>query len=168
MKLRNLVIGTAIATASLACAATVEAAWPWTARTPRVESSIPAVPKYLSKAIDEAAKTYKLDPKLLAAVAFQESRFDTRAVSSRGAQGLMQLMPRTAKAMGVRDSFDVSQNIMGGAKYLRLMLDMFDGDLDKSLAAYNAGPEAVKRKGVRATDEAVHYVAAVKRFYGRS
>lgn len=165
MKLRTIVFALTLG-ASVAAATPAEAAWPWTPRTPRVESSIPALPSYLAAAIDKASKTYNVDAKLIAAVAYQESRFDRYAVSSRGAQGLMQLMPRTAKAMGVRNSFDISENIMGGTKYLRLMLDTFNGDLEKSLAAYNAGPEAVKRKGVRATDEAVHYVAAVKRFYG--
>lgn len=123
------------------------------------------VPSYLSELIREAAGTHNVDPSLLAAVIFRESAFDTRAVSSRGAQGLMQLMPRTAKYLGVTDSFDPRQNVMGGAKYLREMLDMFNGDVDLSLAAYNAGPQAVKTKGPKATQEAVQYVAAIRGYY---
>ncbi|HUP64121.1 MAG TPA: lytic transglycosylase domain-containing protein [Thermoanaerobaculia bacterium] len=124
-----------------------------------------AVPSSLQQIFEEAAASTGLDPNLIAAVAYQESRFDQRAVSSRGAQGLMQLMPRTAAYVGVRDPFDARQNVLGGAKYLAEMFDTFDGDLELSLAAYNAGPTAVKKKGPGATQEAVHYVAAVKSFY---
>lgn len=170
MKVRKAVLSAAVVLASVAATPVMATDWPWSRSTPtRTTSGLPvAVPKHLDAIFQEAAAKYKLDPKLLAAVTFYESRFDTRAVSSRGAQGLMQLMPRTARALGVRDAFDPRQNIMGGAKYLRMMLDTFNGDLDKSLAAYNAGPEAVKRKGITATDEAVRYVAMVKRYYGRA
>lgn len=123
------------------------------------------VPQYLTGIINDAARKYGVDPNLIAAMAFRESRFDPNAVSSRGAQGLLQLMPKTARALGVRDSFDPQQNILGGTKYIKYLLDRFHGDIDLSLAAYNAGPELVAKVGPRATQEAIEYVAAVKEFY---
>ncbi len=124
-----------------------------------------AVPAQLAEIINEAAKQFRVDPNLIAAMAFRESRFDAFAVSRRGAQGIMQLMPRTARALGVRDSFDPRQNVFGGTKYLRELLDRFDGNIDLALAGYNAGPERVAKEGPRATQEAVEYVAAVKQYY---
>ena len=123
------------------------------------------VPEYLAQIINDAAKKYSVDPNLIAAMAFRESRFDAHAVSSRGAQGLMQLMPRTARALGVNDSFDPQQNILGGTKYLKSLLDRFHGDIDMTLAAYNAGPELVAKVGPGATQESAAYVVAVKSFY---
>ena len=123
------------------------------------------MPQYLAKAISDAANTYGVDPNLVAAMAFQESRFNASAVSRIGAQGVMQLKPRTARALGVRDSFDARQNVFGGTKYLRQLLDRFQGDVDMALAAYNAGPERVQREGVRATEEAANYVSMVKSYY---
>jgi len=123
------------------------------------------VPKYLAEIIGEAAEKYRVDPNLIAAMAFRESRFDAAAVSRRGAQGVMQLMPKTARALGVKDSFDPRQNVLAGTKYLRTLLDRFHGDVELSLAAYNAGPELVAKVGPNATQEAVEYVAAIKRFY---
>jgi soluble lytic murein transglycosylase-like protein len=124
-----------------------------------------AVPQSIAPLIVEAARKHDVDPKLVAAVVFRESAFNPRAVSRIGAQGLMQLMPRTAKAMGVRDSFDARQNVMGGTRYLKAMLDTFHGNVDLALAAYNAGPEAVKKHGARVTREAIEYVAAIRSFY---
>lgn len=123
------------------------------------------VPHYLAGIISDAAVKFGVDPNLVAAMAFRESRFDSSAVSSRGAQGIMQLMPRTARSLGVNDSFDAKQNVFGATKYLRSLLDRFHGDLDLTLAAYNAGPELVAKVGPGATDEAVAYVAAVKSYY---
>jgi len=77
----------------------------------------------------------------------------------------MQLKPRTARSLGVQDSFDARQNVFGATKYLRTLLDRFHGNLDMTLAAYNAGPELVARAGPSATEEAVQYVAAVKSYY---
>lgn len=94
-----------------------------------------------------ASSTYQVPADLLKAVAKVESDFTPDAVSSCGAQGIMQLMPDTARYLGVTDSFDPAQNIMGGAKYLRQMLDRFDGDVSCALAAYNAGPGAVEKCG---------------------
>jgi len=123
------------------------------------------VPQYLSAIINEASAKYRVDPNLIAAMAFRESRFDANAVSSRGAQGIMQLMPRTAKAMGVQNSFDARDNVFGATRYLATLLNRFHGNVDMTLAAYNAGPELVDRVGPNATQEAVAYVAAVKSFY---
>jgi len=123
------------------------------------------VPHYLAQIIGDAAAKYRVDPNLIAAMAFRESRFDANAVSRRGAQGVMQLMPRTARALGVSDSFDPRQNIYAGTKYIASLLQRFDGDVEKSLAAYNAGPELVAKVGPNATQEAIEYVAAIKRFY---
>jgi len=129
-------------------------------------SSFPLpVPQYLSSIINDAAAKYRVDPNLIAAMAFRESRFDANAVSSRGAQGIMQLMPRTAAAMGVHNAFDPRDNVFGATRYLATLLNRFHGNVDLTLAAYNAGPELVDRVGPNATQEAVDYVAAVKGFY---
>lgn len=99
-----------------------------------------------SEMIAAAAQKYHVDPKLVSAVAEAESGGDQSAISSVGAIGVMQLMPDTAAALGV-DPYDKEQNIEGGAKYLRQMLDSFGGDLQKAVAAYNAGPQAVRDYG---------------------
>ena|SRR5438045_3452600 len=123
------------------------------------------VPHYLAGIISDAAKAFHVDPNLVAAMAFRESRFDSNAVSRIGAEGIMQLKPRTARSLGVMDSFDAKQNVFGATKYLRTLLDRFHGNLDMTLAAYNAGPELVAKVGPKATQEAVDYVAAVKSYY---
>ncbi len=104
-------------------------------------------PEQMAQAIDAAAAKHGLDPALLAAVAQCESGWRTDAVSPKGALGLMQLMPKTARALGAADPFDVEQNLDAGASYLREQLDRFGGDLALALAAYNAGPGAVARFG---------------------
>ncbi|MGH9458206.1 MAG: lytic transglycosylase domain-containing protein [Thermoanaerobaculia bacterium] len=126
------------------------------------------VPAHLQGIIREAAAETGIDPNLLAAVIYQESRFKEHAVSWRGAQGLMQLMPRTARYLGVTDPFDPEQNVRGGARYLAEMFEKFDGDLELSLAAYNAGPTAVSQRGADATEEAVHYVRVITSVYSPS
>jgi soluble lytic murein transglycosylase-like protein len=94
-----------------------------------------------------------------------ESNFEVQAVSSAGAKGVMQLMPATAKELGVKNPFDIEQNIDGGAKYLRKMLDRFGGSLRKALAAYNAGPGTVIKFGGRVPyPETRQYVQRVLRF----
>src|SRR5512139_139093 len=97
--------------------------------------------------VDEAARMHQVSSDLVKAVIAAESEFDQWAVSSKGARGLMQLMPDTARRLGVGDSFDARQNIFAGTQYLRQMLDQFGGDVDLALAAYNAGPNAVLRYG---------------------
>lgn len=101
----------------------------------------------ITGSIRRAARKYNLSPSLIENVIRAESNFQADAVSPAGAQGLMQLMPATARELGVTDAFDISQNIDGGARYLRQMLDRFDGDVKLALAAYNAGPGAVERHG---------------------
>lgn len=115
--------------------------------------------------VQKAAEKYNLPPELISAVIRAESNFKVRAVSSAGARGLMQLMPATAKELGVEDSFDIEQNIDGGAKYLRKMLDRFGGNVKKALAAYNAGPGTViKYNGRVPYPETRQYVKRVLRF----
>jgi soluble lytic murein transglycosylase-like protein len=128
-----------------------------------------AVPEYLSGVIAEAAQQHGVDPRLLAAVARRESAFNVKAVSPVGACGLMQLMPATARFLGVTDVFDARQNVGGGARYLRTLLDTFNGDLDLTLAAYNAGPGAVRKyNGIPPFSETRAYVAAVRSTYEAS
>ncbi len=108
-----------------------------------------------------AAQRYAIDRNLLTAVAWRESHFDNSAVSAKGAVGIMQLMEGTARDLGV-DPHDIFQNIMGGAAYLRAMLDRYNGNTTLALAAYNAGPNAVDRsRGIPPFAETRNYVRAV-------
>ena len=111
---------------------------------------------------------YQIDPLLIQAVIKAESNFDALALSCKGAQGLMQLMPGTARDMRVSDPFDPRDNINGGTRYLRKMLNIFDDDLHLALAAYNAGPEVVKNIGrIPDIPETIEYVERVLRHYRR-
>ena len=124
------------------------------------------MPVFLASLISDAARTHGVDPRLLAAVASRESAFDAHAVSDAGACGLMQLMPATARFLGVGNIFDPRENVFGGAHYLRTLLDTFNGDLDLTLAAYNAGPGAVQKYGgVPPYRETQAYVRAVRGAY---
>ena len=117
--------------------------------------------------IARTARAYGVDPALVKAVIAAESAFDYRAVSRKGAQGLMQLMPTTADRLGVEDAFRPEENVLGGVRYLREMFDRF-GDVTRTLAAYNAGPEAVARyKGIPPYRETQTYVARVLDYYRR-
>lgn len=111
------------------------------------------------------ATSYGLEEALVKAVIKVESDYQPRTVSRKGAQGLMQLIPSTAKLVRVANPFDPSENIRGGSEYLRKMLDMFDDDLELALAAYNAGPTTVKRYGgIPPYNETQNYVKRVKRY----
>jgi soluble lytic murein transglycosylase-like protein len=108
------------------------------------------------------AKKYKVDAALVRAVIHAESAFNSKALSKKGAQGLMQLMPGTAKDLGVTNAFDIQQNIEGGVKYLAGLLKTFDGNIQLATAAYNAGPGAVKRfNGIPPYAETEVYVERV-------
>lgn len=119
----------------------------------------------IDRSIEKAARKYDLAPKLIKAVIRAESNFQVDALSPAGARGLMQLMPATATELGVNDSFDIDQNIDGGSRYLRQMLDRYSGNLRMALSAYNAGPGNVDKYGGRVPfAETRQYVDRVLRF----
>jgi soluble lytic murein transglycosylase-like protein len=127
------------------------------------------VPPQVASLLVEASQTHGIDARLLAAVASRESAWNPHAVSAAGACGLMQLMPATARYLGIANVFDARENVLGGARYLRALLDAFHGDLDLTLAAYNAGPGAVQRYGgVPPYRETRAYVTAVRAAYEHS
>ena len=116
--------------------------------------------------LEKTAKKHHVDPRLVEAMIEVESAWDPRAISSKGAQGLMQLMPATAERYGVHNALDPSDNITGGIKYLRFLLDKFEGDVTLVLAGYNAGENAVASYGgVPPYRETIDYVDRVKRIY---
>ena len=128
------------------------------------EDVLPAIPASVPYAeqIRSAASKYRLDPKLIASVISVESNFNSQAVSSKSALGLMQLEPKTAVELSVWDVFDPKQNIDGGARYLRQLLDHYSQDLILALAAYNAGPDRVDRyRGVPPFQETHDYIRRV-------
>ena len=129
-----------------------------------------ATPSLYDEVIERAASTFAVDPKLVKSVMLIESAFDPRAVSRKGARGLMQLMPETAARWGVRNSFDPAENVSGGAKYLAYLLGLYGGDTTRALAAYNAGESAVARYGgVPPFEETRLYVRkGLAAYYGRS
>ncbi len=122
----------------------------------------------LNQAVKDASGTYQLDPDLVTSVIRAESGFNVRAVSPKGAQGLMQLMPHTASQLGVRNAFDPKANVDAGTRYLRELLERYNFDLIKALAAYNAGPERVEQyNGVPPYYETKAYVARIVRDFNK-
>jgi soluble lytic murein transglycosylase-like protein len=119
--------------------------------------------------IEKYASDYGLEPSLIRSIIATESGFNPNAVSPKGARGLMQLMPETAARLGVRNSFDPEQNIHGGTKHFRFLMDNFNNDMELSLAAYNAGENLVQRLGrVPAIRETQDYVHSVTKRYGKT
>lgn len=116
--------------------------------------------------ISAASERYSIPEPLIRAVIQQESDFREDAVSKKGAQGLMQLMPGTADLLGVEDTFDAEENIFGGTRYLRDLIDMYGGNLNKALAAYNAGPNRVGDTIPR-IPETVNYIRSVLDYYNQ-
>lgn len=125
------------------------------------------VPESMDSIFEEAAQAYGVPLTLLKAVAKAESNFNANAVSGAGAQGVMQLMPATAKSLGVENPFDARSNIMGGAKYIAEKLNQYDGDIELALAAYNAGSGNVaKYGGVPPFTETRNYIKRIKEYMG--
>ena len=123
----------------------------------------------LEAIVNNAARDYAVDKSLVKAMIHAESDFDANAVSAKGASGLMQLMPETAQRYGVRDIFDPEQNIVGGVRYLRDLLETFGHDVRLALAAYNAGEQAVLRYGgVPPYPETIQYVDRVMQLHSRA
>ncbi len=136
---------------------------------PSVAESKPALPaKTIDQHLTDASTASGIDRDFLESVIHHESGFNPKAVSPKGARGLMQLMPDTATQLGVKDSFDPGQNIKGGTAYLKQLLDLYHGDAQKALAAYNAGPYRVNQyKGVPPYRETRAYVAGIIREYNK-
>ena len=132
-------------------------------RSYQVSDTAPSV--NIEQTIAKAAQRYGVDAGLIKAVIKAESNFNPRAVSHAGAQGLMQLMPATARGLGVSNSFDPEQNVMAGTRFLKGLLDRYNGDLDSALAAYNWGPGNVDRKPDRLPRETREYLVKVKQYY---
>ena len=120
----------------------------------------------IESTIARIASEFKVDAKLVKAVVRNESCFDSMAISRAGAQGLMQLMPPTAKELGVLDPFNTEQNLRGGVQYLKMLIDRYDNNIALALAAYNAGPGAVaKYDGVPPYRETERYIERVMKTY---
>ena len=138
------------------------------ATSPEMSAIDQANREKIEQMIREVSARYRVDPALVRAVMQTESNWNSSAVSRKGALGLMQLVPGTAQQLGVNNAFDPKQNLDGGVRYLHTLLERYNGDLDKALAAYNAGPGAVDRaRGVPRFRETRDYVQKVTDSYFR-
>lgn len=126
-----------------ATSATAQAAAP----APVANAPAMVAPAQIDKLVSANAATFNVDPNLIKAIIANESGFNANATSNVGAQGLMQLMPGTASGLGVSNAYDPAQNVWGGSKYIKGLLDRFGGDMTRAVAAYNAGPGAVEKYG---------------------
>jgi soluble lytic murein transglycosylase-like protein len=117
------------------------------AATENADAPAPVPPEQINQLVQQNADIWQVDPALIKSVIANESSFNANATSSVGAQGLMQLMPETAASLGVKNPYDPAQNVAGGTRYLRGLLDRFKGDTRLAVAAYNAGPGAVEKYG---------------------
>jgi len=132
----------------------------------QVQEPINATKVEIQRLVSKSCEKHNVDPRLVMAVIQQESGFNQNAISKTGAQGLMQLMPATAKSLGVTNAFNPEQNIEGGVKYLKGLLDRFNGNKILALAAYNAGPNAVKQhNGIPPYKETQNYVKNILKNY---
>ena len=130
------------------------------------QANAPVPPAQVDALVQQNSAAWGVDPDLIRAVMANESGFNANATSSAGAQGLMQLMPETAASLGVTDAYNPEQNVWGGTRYLRSMLDRFGGNVTKAVAAYNAGPNAVEsHDGVPPYAETQAYVENVLNSY---
>ncbi len=134
------------------------------ARTTVTTTPAPSPKTDIDRLVDKAARRFQVAPALVKAVIKAESGFNPEATSPAGAQGLMQLMPATARELGVENSFDPEQNIMGGTRYLRDLLDRYQGDVDSALAAYNWGMGNLERSNGTLPEETRTYQARVKQY----
>jgi soluble lytic murein transglycosylase-like protein len=133
---------------------------------PKVAAAPPVLT--IDQSISQAGEKHHIDPDFITSVVRAESGFHPRAVSPKGARGLMQLMPKTAAGLGVKDSFNSNENVEAGTRYLRQLLEQFNYDAVKALAAYNAGPDRVAHyHGVPPYSETRNYVARIVRDYNR-
>lgn len=130
------------------------------------QPDIPLTEDKLEGIIASAAHEYGIDPQLIRAVIQAESGGNSRAVSPRGAMGLMQLMPGTARELGVGDPFDPQENVRAGTRYLKSLLERYQGNVDLALAAYNWGPGNLERSHRSLPTETVNYIAKIKRLLG--
>ncbi|CDI50590.1 transglycosylase SLT domain-containing protein [Clostridium tetani] len=139
-----------------------------------LKSDLKSPNKKIDEAVEKAARRFNIDKDLILSVIKQESSFQTDCVSSAGAMGLMQLMPGTAKYLGVSNPYDIEQNINGGTKYLKEMLNMYGNSKELALAAYNSGPGTMQKRGVKSVGdierlpyETRDYVKKVMNYYGK-
>jgi len=138
------------------------------AQGPLINQETPSSPTNLDGIINQASRRHGVDVSLIKAVIKAESNFNPTAVSHAGAQGLMQLMPGTARDLGVTNSFDPEQNVMAGTRFLKDMLKRYHGNVDSALAAYNWGPGNVDKKGTSVLpQETRNYLARVKGYYSQ-